>query len=87
MEENQATPMKTFNIDLFQTARVHTERIPVEAEDIEEAEKKAREIAKEKDIPADFDITEIVPEPSAIETLDEIDELIEEGEKTNKTEE
>lgn len=63
MDEDKKPKAKTkFKIDLFQTARVHTEQFVEEFDTPEEAEAYARDLCKDKGIEPDFEI-EPVPEP------------------------
>lgn len=76
-----------FKIDLFQTARVHTETFTEEFDTREEAEEFARKQCRDKGIELDFEIEQLpVVAPSAPEAAEPESENLPEdsGEKTTQ---
>jgi len=71
-EETVATK-PVFVVNLFQTARVHTERIDNGFTSKEEAEDYAREICKDKGIDPDFEIEEVAVEVPAVENESQVE--------------
>lgn len=66
MSEEAQSLKKKFNIDLYQTARIHTERFVEEFETRKEAEDFAREQCRDKGIEEDFEISDAEVEPENV---------------------
>lgn len=77
-----------FEINFFQTARIHTEQVVEEFEDRAAAEARARELCKDKGIDPDFEIEELpMPEVSLAEDAEAESENSPEGSDEKTTQE